>query len=201
MNLMEALIAAQLAGSGSGSGGGMELILVTFSYTEGLGFSCDKTLAEITAAKDAGKYVEGVYDGQYCPLVRLSNDAAVFQRLASSSGVDMGVLMVGAKGVLGDFVRLALAEAEVNVSGSDAVIYAQDNTIYQCGELTSLTIDSYPASGMFAIVFTSGATATTTTFPATILGLEDFAAEANTTYEINVLDGRAVVGSWEVSAA
>jgi hypothetical protein len=49
-------------------------------------------------------------------------------------------------------------------------------------------------------VFTSGSTATSTTFPATILGLEDFAAEANTIYEINVLDNRAVVGSWAVSA-
>jgi hypothetical protein len=49
-------------------------------------------------------------------------------------------------------------------------------------------------------VFTSGATATSTTIPSTILGLESFAAEANTIYEINVLDNRAVVGSWAVSA-
>lgn len=86
------------------------------------------------------------------------------------------------------------------ISGSTATIAAADNTIYECGELTSLTINNPPATGAYSIVFTSGATATTTTIPATILGLEDFAAEANTIYEINVLDNRAVVGSWAVSS-
>lgn len=66
--------------------------------------------------------------------------------------------------------------------------------------LTSLTITDPPATGAYSIVFTSGATATTTTIPATILGLENFAPEANTMYEINVLDNRAVVGSWVVSS-
>lgn len=64
--------------------------------------------------------------------------------------------------------------------------------------LTSLTITDPPATGAYSIVFTSGATATTTTIPATILGLESFAPEANTMYEINVLDNRAVVGKWAV---
>lgn len=88
----------------------------------------------------------------------------------------------------------------ITVSGATPTITPVDNTIYQCGELTSLTINNPPATGSYSIVFTSGATATTTTFPATILGLESFAAEANTLYEINVLDNRAVVGSWKVSA-
>ena len=88
----------------------------------------------------------------------------------------------------------------VTVSGSDVTITPVHNRIYECGELTSLTINNPPAHGAYSIVFTSGATATTTTFPATILGLEDFAAEANTLYEINVLDNRAVVGSWAVSS-
>ena len=172
--------------------GGMELFLVTFSYTEGLGFSCDKTLAEITAAKNAGKYVEGVFAGQYCPLVKLTNEQALFQRLVSSSGVDMGVLMVGANGVLGDFVRLALAEAEVNVSGSDAVIDAQDNTIYKCGELSSLTIQGFPTDGKFQIWFTSGATATTVT------GIDNFTPESNKVYKITVENGYATNDSWSV---
>lgn len=65
--------------------------------------------------------------------------------------------------------------------------------------LTSLTITDPPATGAYSIVFTSGSTATTTTIPATILGLESFAPEANTMYEINVLDNRAVVGKWAVT--
>ena len=92
------------------------------------------------------------------------------------------------------------AETVVEVSGTTPTIEPQANTIYKCRELTSLTISNTQASGAYSIVFTSGSTATETTFPATILGLEDFAAEANTIYEINVLDNRAVVGSWAVSA-
>lgn len=86
------------------------------------------------------------------------------------------------------------------ISGTTPTITPADNNIYNCGEVTSLTISSAPATGAYSIVFTSGATPTTTRFPATILGLETFAAEANTIYEINVMDNRAVVGSWEVSA-
>lgn len=89
---------------------------------------------------------------------------------------------------------------KVNVEGTETIISPTPNTIYNCGTLTSLTIINPPATGAYSIVFTSGATATTTTIPATILGLEDFAAEANTIYEINVLNNRAVVGSWAVSA-
>ena len=93
----------------------------------------------------------------------------------------------------------APAETVVAISGTTPTITPAANTIYKCGELTSLTISNPPATGSYSIVFTSGATATTSTIPATILGLEDFAAEANTLYEINVLDNRAVIGSWAVS--
>lgn len=96
-------------------------------------------------------------------------------------------------------VGAAAAETVVEVEGSAPTIEPAANTIYNCGTLTSLTISNPPATGAYSIVFTSGSTATTTTIPATVLGLESFAAEANTIYEINVLDNRAVVGSWGVS--
>ena len=98
-------------------------------------------------------------------------------------------------------VGAAEAETVVTVEGSTPTITPAANTIYNCGELTSLTISNPPASGAYSIVFTSGSTATTTTIPSPILGLESFAAEANTLYEINVLDNRAVVGSWAVVSA
>lgn len=97
----------------------------------------------------------------------------------------------------GPYVPLPVTET---ITSSTPTITPVDNHIYQCGELTSLTISNPPASGAWSVVFTSGSTATTTTIPSTILGLEDFAAEANTIYEINVLDNRAVIGSWAVSA-
>lgn len=97
-------------------------------------------------------------------------------------------------------VGAAEAETVVEVSGTTPTITPIHNRIYNCGEVASLTISNPTATGAYSIVFTSGATATVTTFPASILGLEDFAAEANTVYEINVLDNRAVVGKWAVSA-
>lgn len=97
-------------------------------------------------------------------------------------------------------VGAAEAATVVEVSGTTPTITPIHNRIYNCDELASLTISNPPATGAYSIVFTSGATATVTTFPASILGLEDFAAEANTVYEINVLDNRAVVGSWGVNA-
>lgn len=89
----------------------------------------------------------------------------------------------------------------VIVTGATFTVTPEDNKVYECGELTSLTITNPPATGAYSIVFTSGATATATTIPATIQGLESFVAEANTLYEINVLDNRALVGSWAVSAS
>lgn len=86
----------------------------------------------------------------------------------------------------------------VNITSTTPVFAPTPNTIYKCGELTSLTISNPPETGAYSIVFTSGSTATTTTFPSTILGLEDFAADANTRYEINVLDNRAVYNGWGV---
>lgn len=74
-----------------------------------------------------------------------------------------------------------------------------NNTRYTAGELEELTLSTAPAGIAYSIEFTSGATPTVTMFPAAILGLETFAAEANTIYEINILDNRAVVGSWAVS--
>lgn len=104
---------------------------------------------------------------------------------------------------LGETIDLSayqLKPVQNTVSGTSASITPADNNVYSCGELTSLTISNPPATGAYSIVFTSGSTATTTTIPSTILGLESFSAEANTIYEINVLDNRAVVGSWAVSA-
>ena len=88
----------------------------------------------------------------------------------------------------------------VDIQSTTPTITPECNTIYECGELTSLTISNPPSSGAYSIVFTSGSTATTKTIPATILGLESFEPAANTIYEINVLNNRAVVGSWAVSS-
>lgn len=85
------------------------------------------------------------------------------------------------------------------VSSTTPTITPAANTVYNCGELSSLTITSPPATGSWVIKFTSGSTPTTTTIPATVIFPEPFAAAANTRYEINVEDGYAVVVGWPVS--
>lgn len=99
-----------------------------------------------------------------------------------------------------DLINYQLKPTTQNIAGTSATITPVDNTIYQCGELTDITITNPPATGMYVIIFTSGSTPTTSTFPSSIIGIEQFSAEANTRYEINVKDSYALVGSWEVSA-
>ena len=89
-----------------------------------------------------------------------------------------------------------------NIAGANKEISPEDRQVYNFTEsaLSSLTVTSPTATGSYVIKFNSGNTPTTTTIPGTIHGLESFAAEANTHYEINVEDNYAVVGKWAVSA-
>lgn len=77
-----------------------------------------------------------------------------------------------------------------DLSSTSITLSAQNNTEYHYGELSALTISSFPASGKFWIWFTSGATPTTTT------GIRGFAAEANKVYRITVENGYATFDSW-----
>ena len=89
--------------------------------------------------------------------------------------------------------RLSILNARteiITVSGTTPTITPVANTIYNCGELTSLTIRNPPATGKYAIIFYSGATATTT------VGIENFTAEANKRYKITVEDNYATYDSW-----
>lgn len=117
---------------------------------------------------------------------------------AANVGQAYGVVRYGI-GYKYGLLNVMQPPVEVTLAGSTPTFTAQDNSIYTGGILTSLTLDDYPASGEFTIVFESGSTPTTTSFPATILGLETFAAEANTIYEINVRNGLAVWHGWDVS--
>ena len=87
-------------------------------------------------------------------------------------------------------VGAAVAETVVEVTGTTPTITPAANTIYNCGELTSLTISNPPATGKYSIIFYSGATPTTT------VGIENFVAEANKRYKITVEDNYATNDSW-----
>lgn len=97
-------------------------------------------------------------------------------------------------------VGAAEAETVVAVSGTTPTITPAANTIYNCGELTSLTIINPTATGAYSIVFTSGSTPTDLSIDPAIKMPDGFSVEANKRYEINVSGGWAVAGSWAVSA-
>ena len=84
----------------------------------------------------------------------------------------------------------APAETVETVTSTTPTIEPRANTIYKCGELTSLTISNPPATGKYAIIFYSGATPTTT------VGIANFTAEANKRYKIKVEDNYATYDSW-----
>ena len=96
-------------------------------------------------------------------------------------------------------VGAAPAETVVEVSGTTPTITPANNTIYNCGEVESLTISNPPTSGAYSIVFTSGATPTDLSIDPAIKMPDGFSVEANKRYEINVLNRWAVAGSWAVS--
>lgn len=90
----------------------------------------------------------------------------------------------------------------VTVTGTAPVIQAEENTRYICGEVLALDI-TLPASGIVDVVFTSGSTPTVLTItPPTgqtvkwANGFDPTSLDADTTYEINIMDGLGVVGSW-----
>lgn len=95
------------------------------------------------------------------------------------------------------------ANPVVSVSGSTPSITALPGIRYVCGECTTLDV-TLPASGIVDIVFESGSTATvlTITPPTGVTlkwanGFDPTALEANTVYEINIMDGEyGVVGAW-----
>jgi hypothetical protein len=197
--LKELILAKQIGMEGGGSGGdGMERFPVAFTYVDGQGFVANQTLAQITAAKNAGKYVEGVYAGQYCPLVALTSEAAAFQMLVRMpDGVQLNQLaVVTSGGCVADAASMKLKEVVETISETTATIDAENNHIYKCGTMSALTVNSCPQTGEWGLIFTSGSPATVLTLPSSVRMPDDFTVGQNMDYEIWVLDGRGVDGCW-----
>lgn len=97
----------------------------------------------------------------------------------------------------------AVAEPnEVTVSDAGAVTQeCADNTIYTfTGALTSLTLTEATGAREYLVIFTTGSTAPTVTFPSGVVFPDTLTVEANKRYEVSVRDGYAVAQAWEVSA-
>lgn len=174
-NLLDAIIAAKLAGGGGG--GNVTPASVALAISQ----MTDAQAAQALA--DLGYTVDAILDVN--SLNPVQNKVLSLAFLAAQDALD----------------SKADKPIVVETDSTTPTITPQDNHEYKCGTLDSLTITDPPAQGAYSIVFTSGSTPTVTTIPASIIFPEAFAAKANTRYEINVLDGYAVVGSWPVGVS
>lgn len=122
-------------------------------------------------------------------LALKANSADVQTALAGKASTD--VATTGANGLMSstDKAKLDNVGSVVTISGTTPTITALSGVRYVCGEVATLDITPC-ASGICDIVFTSGSTATVLTLPSTVKFPDGaFTPEADTTYELNIMDG------------
>ena len=142
----------------------------------------------------------------YKPITPYAQDMSTFYGLAKAAGSDeknstlpVGQYTESAKSAISEMLGGA-----VEISGTTPSITGMAGVRYVCGECATLDVIA-PATGCIDVTFTSGSTPTALTVTsakanATIRwanGFDPSALEADTIYEINVLDGElGVAGAW-----
>lgn len=137
----------------------------------------------------------------YKPIVPYTQHMSSFYGLAKSAGDTTQAQSANAVGQYTDNAKSAISEmlnGPVTVTGTTPTITALPGVRYVCGEVTTLDI-TLPASGIIDVTFESGSTATVLTITpptgvtlAWVNGFDQTALEADTTYEINIMDGIGV---------
>ena len=122
-------------------------------------------------------------------LAGKANTTDVETALAGKASTDTATQSANGLMSSADKAKLDNVGSVVTVSGTTPTITALAGVRYVCGEVS--TLDIMPCvSGICDIVFTSGSTATVLTLPSTVKFPDGaFTPEANTTYEVNILDG------------
>ena len=158
------------------------------------------TTATITITDKLGTTTASISDGQNgtngqdgAPGVGVPTGGTQGQVLAKTSGTDYAT----------EWVTPYSGTTVENVSGSTLSITGVADHRYICGEVSTLTITT-PSSGIVDVIFKSGSTPTvlTVTPPSGMTmawanGFDPTSLDANTTYEINVMDGcLGVAGTW-----
>lgn len=147
----------------------------------------------ITITDADGSHSADVMDGD--DYVLTAQDK---QDIAELVDVPVDDVQINGTSIVSDGVANIPMPKTVNVSGTTPTITAQADTRYVCGEVA--TLDFTPsATGICDVVFTSGATATVLTVPNTIKwanGFDPTSLDANTTYELNIMDGLGVACAW-----
>lgn len=194
----------QKASSRTALGAAQEPMVVEITESSGT-YSASESLADIQAAIAAGREVYAVNAyGAEAHLFGQESGGLQFAAFDDSNGgsvVTLRVYTISSSGVSYEGVVFVQEPTRETVTGTEVSITPQDNRIYTCGELTSLTIGSTAVSGDWTVIFTSGTTPTTFNDPSWLTMPDDFQVEANRRYEISVSNGYALVGSWAVSSS
>ena len=139
----------------------------------------------------------------YRPIAPKRQEKAVFYGLAKAAG---NTDQASSSNAVGTYTEDALSKisdmlnAPVYVSGSTPSITAKAGVRYVCGECSTLSV-TVPITGCIDVLFSSGSTPTvlTVTNPNNLTiqwanGFSPSNLEANTVYEINILEGLLGVG-------
>lgn len=142
------------------------------------------------------------------PIVPELQHESTFYGLAKVAGDSTQSASSNAVGVYTEEAQSKIHEmldAPVTVSGTTPTITGKAGIRYICGEVSTLSITA-PESDCIDVVFTSGSTPTVLTVTSAktgvtaikwMNGFDPTALDANTTYELNILDGElGVSGSW-----
>lgn len=155
---------------------------------DGINISNDGTLAIYSAS--LGHIKTGTAAG--IPITPSNQHQSTFYGLAKASGDTTQSASSNAVGAYTETAKSKISDmlnGSVSVNGTTPTITALSGVRYICGEVSTLDITPC-VSGICDIVFTSGSTATVLTLPNTVKFPDgDFVPEADTTYEINIMDG------------
>lgn len=170
------------------------------------GLKANNGLVQVEGANDT-EIRTGTGTSWTKPIIQNNIGAASFYGLARAAGDTTQKNSYNAVGVYTEDAKSSISQmldAPETISGTTPSITAKAGVRYVCGEVSTLTI-TVPTSGCIDVTFTSGSTATvlTVTPPTGVTaikwanGFDPSSLDANTTYEINIMDGcLGVAGSW-----
>lgn len=180
------------------------VIKVSSGNTQDTGFAFDSggniyvAPASDASIKQGNKIRPAIVPGNQHTAVFYGLAKAAGDTTQSASSNAVGTYTDEAKAAIKNMLGIGDSVQTVAVSGTTPIIVAVANTRYVCGEVTS--VDFTPASsGLCELYFESGSTVAVLTLPSTVQMPEWFEVEANTAYEISILDGKGAVTSWALS--
>lgn len=194
-------------GNGNNDGSSKNDFVVTVQKSPEAGrFVADKTRAEIATAFAAGKRIaflltlnNTVYQIDEITVRTIDGEPwIILQEFGRAPHPDL-YIVYGPTTDDGEMLYVSCAQSldGIQLSGSTATIpgaVTQNLFSWEFGELSALTITTYPEDGIWQICFTSGSTPTIITLPEGLLGLDDFEPEANTEYVLELAFGIGYVG-------